>query len=260
MSGPAELLLVSGGILATWCLVGAMLVGIGLLLWPMGARPSVETDDLFGGLWVGLAVLVLYLHLWHFALPIRWPVQVAPLLAGAAGLLRLRRHPWRPDRAMPIGRAVVWILVLLRALGPMEAFDSGMYHLPVVVWAREHAIVPGLANLHGRLAFNNSSLLLAAFLGSGPWRGESPHLLNGLLLFLLLLRLVPGAARLRGAAGTDRFLPVFDGVLLGALVIYALSPRDISSLTIDTGVAVALFFAARWLLELATDPRGDDRS
>jgi len=39
-------------------------------------------------------------------------------------------------------------------LGPPEIYDTGLYHLQAIKWIEEYAVVPGLANLHGRFGFN----------------------------------------------------------------------------------------------------------
>jgi hypothetical protein len=35
------------------------------------------------------------------------------------------------------------------------AFDTGLYHLPMVNWISNYALPFGLANLHGRFGFNS---------------------------------------------------------------------------------------------------------
>lgn len=40
------------------------------------------------------------------------------------------------------------------SLGPPEIYDTGLYHLQAIKWIEEYAVVPGLANLHGRFGFN----------------------------------------------------------------------------------------------------------
>lgn len=40
------------------------------------------------------------------------------------------------------------------SLGPPRPYDTGLYHLQTIKWIEEFAVVPGLANLHGRFGFN----------------------------------------------------------------------------------------------------------
>lgn len=76
----------------------------------------------------------------------------------------------------------VALLVANHATGLGTQYDTGLYHAQVVEGAGCVAVVPGPANMHGRLAFNNTSLLFAT-LDAGPWAGASNHLPNGLLVW-----------------------------------------------------------------------------
>jgi hypothetical protein len=46
----------------------------------------------------------------------------------------------------------------LISLEPPLHYDTGLYHFQFVLWHNKYPIVPGLANLHGRLGFNNAIL------------------------------------------------------------------------------------------------------
>jgi hypothetical protein len=61
--------------------------------------------------------------------------------------------------------------------------------MQAIRWTATYPIVPGLGNLHGRLAFNQTYFLYAALLGAGPWAGRVGHVANGLLLLPLIAQL-----------------------------------------------------------------------
>jgi hypothetical protein len=92
--------------------------------------------------------------------------SVGAVLAG--GLFRVGNR-------VPI---LVFVLFVLwaanRCAGPLTLYDSGMYHAPTVEWFKAYPVVPGLGNLHGRLAFNPSGLLFAAMLDRGPFASGCP--------------------------------------------------------------------------------------
>lgn len=64
--------------------------------------------------------------------------------------------------------ALMWsfpfiLIAFTVSLGPPRPYDTGLYHLQTIKWIEEYAVVPGLANLHGRFGFNpNIFTFLAA--------------------------------------------------------------------------------------------------
>ena len=51
------------------------------------------------------------------------------------------------------------------------AGDDYVYEFQAIRWFHDYAIVPGLANVHGRFGFNNAHHLYAAMFSVGPWEG-----------------------------------------------------------------------------------------
>ncbi len=246
-------MMISAGILsilATWAVVALALVG-----WGFAARRSFGlrrlcTDAALMSFWMGFALVILFLQLWHLWLPVSWEAAVVVGAVGLAGLVgyarevrewtsRINWHQRWPD-LLALGSAAVWTAD--RAMGPLKVYDSGNYHMPVVLWSKTYHIIPGLGNLHDRLAFNNSHLLYAAMLDHGPWSGRSQHLADGLLLLGLLARVMLSGFRLaRGGPGrNDRHL--FDLLLL-APSIGLVRSTVVSSLSTDAAVIAVLLVA-----------------
>lgn len=55
--------------------------------------------------------------------------------------------------------ALMWsfpfiLIAFMVSLGPPRPYDTPLYHLQTIKWIEEYAVVPGLANLHGRFGFN----------------------------------------------------------------------------------------------------------
>jgi hypothetical protein len=87
-----------------------------------------------------------------------------------------------------------FILVVLRVVslsigGPAE-YDTLLYHAQIVRWVKEYPIVPGLGNLHSRLAYDNSFHMLASFLDVGVFQDKSFHGLNGFFFLFLQANLL----------------------------------------------------------------------
>jgi hypothetical protein len=179
-------------ILLTWLAAFCVTVGVGVLLWRLHGAQAVTLDSWLMAFWLGLAGVVAVLQVWHFWLPVNaWVVWLLAAI-GLVGLVWQRHDLWR---VMQRGRVH---LVTLLAFGFIAAFavnnaileskryDAGLYQIQSVKWTTDYAIVPGLGNLHGRLAFNNSyHLVIAAFDVGGFPNGRGTHLANGLPLLVL---------------------------------------------------------------------------
>ena len=64
------------------------------------------------------------------------------------------------------------------------AYDSGLYHFGSIRWLNEEAIVPGLGNLHWRLALNQSYFGFLALLNIAPYWNKG-YAAGGLFLLVL---------------------------------------------------------------------------
>jgi hypothetical protein len=260
----------TAAVLATVAAYGAVITGVGLAVRRAYVRPGEQAlafGDLFACFWAGVSVVLLLLQAWHLVLPIRWPVTLIVFAVGLAGLIWSRRELWTWLRGhhSPVATAVAILAaawVANRATGPIVAYDAGLYHLTAVRWAREYPLVIGLGNLHGRLAFNNSSMLLAAMLEVGPWVGRSSHLLNPLLMLPLLMRVSRSAvavcaSRAERLVGARRAYHAFNVMLLTPVVALALR-KEFSSPDTDTPAALAAMAAASIVVDTFTRPRSNE--
>ena len=219
-------------VLAAWGMITAVFVGIGLGTRRILKQKTLDNKGILDSFWLGFAAVIAVLQIWHFL----WPVTAAAggLLAvlGLAGLitgfrqlgsciLRLRGSDFWWLAVMTL--FALWLGNL--ATGPLRAYDTGLYHLPMVEWIRQFPIVPGLGNLHGRLAFNNSNLMYAAVLEFGPWAKHSAVLAHGPLIvfgFAQGLRGVIGMmSRSNDKANEDAGL-----VVLLPLILFVVTNRN----------------------------------
>ncbi len=184
-------------VLAGWAIVWATCAGLGALLRTAlraPARTGVAWLDCF---WLGWAVAVFLLQLWHLVLPVDERASMLLVGLGALGLVSSGLAPWRAfargvRRAWPamlsFAGALWWLAD--RALGGPRNGDSGLYHVPTIRWFSELPIVVGLANLYGPFALNHSYLLYAAALDVGPFADRSYHLANSVLVTALVARVL----------------------------------------------------------------------
>jgi hypothetical protein len=183
-----------------------LFTGIGLLFpWSLHRREA-RFENLLLAFWTGWALTLGFLQLWHFVLPVGPAAFLVALAAGLAGwyaargVLRQQARLWKPGRTL-----------LLAGLGILPAFmlanhvmfvpyafniDHGLYHMQSVEWNSQYALVPGLGNLHHRLAFNNANFLYTAMVNWGPLAQRAYYVSNTLLLYALMLGCAAGFYRL----------------------------------------------------------------
>jgi hypothetical protein len=150
--------------------------------------------------WVGWAAAVVFLQGWHTFAPVNACALVVVLAVGLAGSVL----EWK--RLAKLFRMVGWpafVTLLLAGVAlagwlanhsvrQPDIYDSGLYHLNAIRWHRAYAVVPGLVNLHWRLAFNNNSHLYAALLDAGPLARRSHHVASASLMFMASVQAMIG--------------------------------------------------------------------
>lgn len=245
------------GIAMTWALAGAALLGLGLLARrPFAPRESAaNADGLVACYASGLAIAIGLLQVWHLFAPAAGLAAAALLALGLVGLAFSAGEITRSLRAAGRRAALPLTLFALaglwlcnRALAAPTGTDADLYHLQAVRWDHTFAIVPGLANMHPRLGFNNANHLLAAAAGSGPWESAGGHLVTGLFVLGLWAAGILGMVRAwRGE--TRRFEDVYDAALLGPAFLMAVH-GDFASPSTDLPAAAMSLIASSMLVKL----------
>jgi hypothetical protein len=192
-------------ILAVWTGIALALIGIGSVLLRLFTRDYALLDSF----WVALAVSVAFLELWNLLIPISSAATLVLVCAGLLGLLINRavllsrlKSSLHSGRWLILSCLAMAALIALRATGPCEHYDTGLYGASAARWILTYPVVPGLANLHGRLGFNSSVFLCLAALRQGLWKDLEYHLFDGLLLAAIWLTILPACFRLaRGLGG-----------------------------------------------------------
>lgn len=234
-----------------WALVITLGLGLGLqrgLRAALGPLPPSLTSSPELLILSGLAALAWLVAILNYALPVGPVVQIGLSLLGSGLLLACRaelrrvlrtyRRSWRRAGSGALGLAgVLSALVLVHAAQPPAFPDAALYHAQVVQWAHRFPVVPGLGNLHGRLAFNSHLHLLTAFFSPAGSPGRVPafqQIANSLGFVLVLWQLVRLAAcHLRPGGQPGRGYAYLGSVLLLLMVVRPW----ISSPLPDTAVA-----------------------
>jgi len=144
-------------------------------------------------LWLGFVCFVAFLGILHLFMPIAWlsralmagmslvGLAIVPNLGLQVSRLwqNIRRHP-----RIAIYLLFAALLLCTKGLQVTRNFDSALYHFQTIRWLNEYAIVPGLGNLHGRFAFNQSYFNFLAFLNIEPLATKG-YVAAGIFLLLL---------------------------------------------------------------------------
>jgi hypothetical protein len=249
-------------ILATWVVVAAVCVGFGLLERRFFGPPVDRTDDLFTSFWMGWALLLASLQVWHIFLPVDDRARIAAVavgalgcLAGGAGLVRASLRQWpRMLAALALFAPAAWILSRLSMLGPRFG-DVGMYLIPQVHWFESYASVPGLANVHIPLGHNLSCFLYVALLDGGPVAGKVYHTTISALFAALVARAAVAIVRLVSCRERNTPAELFYALALLPLAELAYDGFNLTSIMPDTVVALFGIVLAGELIALVSAPQ-----
>jgi hypothetical protein len=183
-----------GGMFAVWAgwlLFSGTFVGLGCLVLRVSTDPMAKWD-IGTAFWSGFSVTISILQVSNLFSAIGLRTTMALVGFGLGSLClhfaRLRTlHLLRPSgwKVILLVLALIWISN--RALQAPLLEDSGIYHFSSIRWANQLPLPPGLGNLHGRLAFNQSYFLYVAFLNNFPVVGFGHNLANSLLLAAAIL-------------------------------------------------------------------------
>jgi len=239
--------------MSIWAFLGWQLL---LWAWCKGigrwvARLSGTSVRAGWGEWLGLSGLIVLLPLLHLVLPMQGGVVgIVSAIAFVGWLL-----PGIQDPGLRrLGARGVWLLVLVvvgwpAAMSVSLQYDSGLYYQQIETWARVCPAVPGLGNLHGRLAFPNSTFLLSALLdhlAGGPWGARllgAFVVTNGFLHFL--------GVHFRAHQGGRR-LVAWTALLSACFVVVCFASPNLVVAAPDLLVALLIAVSGLKLLEMET--------
>ena len=259
----SELAFAAVWVAAIWLATSLAMLGMGLWVSRLFGRREIDGERVLMAFWWGLCATIALLQLWHALWPVsEWALGTLGAL-GAIGVLRdfggLRRWTAGAVRRQPVSMllaALASLWLAAAATGSCLFGDTGMYHLPMARWLVSHSIVPGLANLHGRFGFNNSSLLYAALFEVGPLAGRSHHLANGPLVLAFWAGIVLNARRWLtdgSGAATTRPAALFY-LLLFVPAFHVAFSRQFTSLSTDLPAGLLLMVAGWRLCHVLSEP------
>ena len=256
----ANLFLDFSVLLVVLVVVAVVLHGWGTVVWGLlGIRvpPDVSTKTV----WLGFCAVIAFLELAHLVVQIDWRLSLLTLLVGLLGnwssvrdrklkssalawLNALRTHPILTGYGI-----VIFCFWCLRAMETPTMYDSGLYHFSSIRWLNESPIVPGLGNLHWRLALNQSYFGFHALLNIAPYWNKG-YATGGLfLLILTAFTLIESTAR---SANSVRY------VYIGLILFYLCQIAGLlANPTPDLAVSVLEIVIFLYTVELLTQQTND---
>jgi hypothetical protein len=135
-----------------------------------------------------------YFEIVSFFFPVNY-LTLIPLLV-LSSWWQLRHNEWNRLRlqhfrqrylSSKAGMGLFYLFTLLVVffwLSPPYNVDSPDYHYQSAYWTETRNIIPGLGNVHGRLAFNAATFILSAPYSFSKLFNQSIYPLNGVLVLL----------------------------------------------------------------------------
>jgi uncharacterized membrane protein YobD (UPF0266 family) len=201
----------------------------------------------------GLGVFIGVVEIYHLFRPIDLLVSGVLIALGLLGLAwqwpKLRRSISRVRSggiAAVAFSTLLILLIALRSTGPCVHYDTGLYGASAIDWLTSYRVVPGLANLHGRLGFNSSVFFCIAALQALHVGQISYRVWDGLLLATVSVLSVSSIARLL-ARDRNRPSDGFMAILAIPLIFYVGYDQLVGADT-DLPATLACFLAGLLLV------------
>src|SRR3972149_11773403 len=160
-----------------------------------------ESVDLFKYFWIGLIVLIAILQIYSLFLPIDKTalsfvlgVSIFLCLTSPKTAIGQIKDVLRSIKLLKINFALLIFVGLILITFAHEArqliyfYDTLLYHLNAVKWISTYPAIPGLGNLHTRLAFSGPFFLYASITNIGIFYDKSAHIAISLLTSVVFVQ------------------------------------------------------------------------
>lgn len=210
--------------------------------------------DFFETFIYGLITSFVYFSIVSFILPVNFWVLVPLLLLSLFTFFSTREKKHLLDGLKQNSRLFfskknifysipfIILIFIYWIIPPLNA-DSGEYHYIAIRWFERFKIVPGLGNVHGRLAFNPASFIISAPYSFTGITGQALYPLNGLLVLLFYAWLLKKIF----AAGNNLYGFI---LLILSIILFRISLINVSSPSSDLLAGMLLFYIGLRTYEL----------
>jgi len=248
--------------LIQWAAAVLIVLGAGSL-WFKIWRDSGQDRSSLETVWVGFAVVaaILYITNLFVGLTSGWvKLLLAALFISGVIEVHSQKSNRRTSLLFGLSRkkqfyiytsALIVAAILANwTIGPPKVGDSSLYHIGIVDYAVNYRAIPGLVNLHSRLAFTSTTYMLGAVFQNGFWGIDGYRLASGFVALLFLFECMSRIRRIVVNADSDvgnyliligSAIVVLSGVWIPNTSITAPSP-DLSAAIL---ILVAFAYSAR---------------
>lgn len=207
----------------------------------------------------GFIIIEVIATLVNFIMPVNGIASISTLILGwCLCSLRIRKWPAKLSWSTAIIAGLGLAAVSLMASRGDKLYDTGLYYLQSLKWLQEVKTPLGLANLHGRLAYNQSWFTISATMELPFFfkPGTGYFVSTAMLLWLFGLRVKRAIADLftKNAFAYVLFLPLSFILLISDSQFL---PLNASSTSPDVPAAILILLAslsALQILEGRLDP------
>jgi hypothetical protein len=202
----------------------------------------------------GIVTSSIYFNLLSFWLPVNY-WSLLPLAAVSLVYLFGRNRTGFHALTAPL-RGTPWIvpgillLILFYSSLPCTFTDSETYHFETISWYESYKVIPGLANLHGRFAYNPCSFIIQSAFAFTGLAGQSIYPVNPAITGMFLLWIAGRIVRTRTTYACFAYM-LFFILACRALLAYVNTPNSDSLYTICVGYATIRFFETLLAEELS---------
>src|SRR5882762_307191 len=179
-----------------WCLDALLLIlittSLGILL-QNGLEKVFHVriqSDLLGVFLTGLVGSTIYFNILSFWLPVNY-LSLIPLAVGSLLIFWRNKEKYRQislsirqqlnrllSRPYLLFTGCLLIMLFCFCVVPCINTDSKGYHYQSILWFEKFKVVPGLANVHGRYAFNPAAFIIQSAYSFTGLTGQSIYPLN----------------------------------------------------------------------------------
>jgi hypothetical protein len=188
-----------------------------------------SVKDVFAHICVGLAVLYFITYLYFLFFPVQQPFFIG-LLIGAivisfvifqnySFVKKFSNYKWLRCLLI-ILLSLLFINYLMKAAfisaTPSPNYDDGLYYRQFINWINQYSIIPGLGNIHFRLANNSTWHLLSAVFSYTFFKEVSFNDLNGFVFIALIGSSLQAVYNLLiyGENRVSNYIRIFSSILL----------------------------------------------
>jgi hypothetical protein len=140
----------------TWILLAFVFLGLGLMVRHLLRVPGPQADGSSAYFFIGWGASIVFLELWHLFYRVDWRALLILALIGGLGViwgagdLRTWLHRCHSaDTKIALYSILAAVLATLwlsnQAIGPPHNYDTGLYHLTAIRWARRTPSSPASA-------------------------------------------------------------------------------------------------------------------